>query len=153
MASPADSRELQAMVEDKVREEVLYREAFGDGSRQGRHHRETPHGAEIQSLAEDVAAAHEPFTAELRAWFEKNTDKFALPSRYSFRHLYFSPESGARTPRKRRRGVEQDRQPAGRCRTRRLVGRSFMFQDYYGDRAPSAFPRSSGRPLRRRSRS
>ena len=46
----------------------------------------------MQFLAEDVAAAHEPSTAELKAWFEKNRSKFALPSRYSFRHLYFSPD-------------------------------------------------------------
>ena len=39
-----------------------------------------------------MAAAHEPSSAELKAWFEKNSSKFALPSRYSFRHIYFSPD-------------------------------------------------------------
>ncbi len=46
----------------------------------------------MQFLAEDVANAHEPTTAELKAWFEKNGDKFALPSRVTFRYLYFSPD-------------------------------------------------------------
>jgi peptidyl-prolyl cis-trans isomerase C len=46
----------------------------------------------MEFLAEDVATAHEPSTAELKAWFDKNSSKFALPSRYSFRHLYFSPD-------------------------------------------------------------
>jgi hypothetical protein len=33
-------------------------------------------------------------TGELKAWFEKNSKKFALPSRYSFRHLYFPDKRG-----------------------------------------------------------
>jgi len=33
----------------------------------------------MQFLAEDVAAAHEPTTAKLKAWHEKNGQKFALP--------------------------------------------------------------------------
>jgi hypothetical protein len=49
----------------------------------------------MQFLAEDVAAAHKPSTAELKAWFDKNSNKFALPSRYSVRHLYFSPDKRA----------------------------------------------------------
>jgi hypothetical protein len=35
----------------------------------------------MQFLAEDVAAAHEPTTDELKSWFEKNSAKFALPPR------------------------------------------------------------------------
>ncbi len=51
----------------------------------------------MQFLAEDVAAAREPTTAELKSWFEKNSAKFAQPPRLSFRHLYFSPDRrGAR---------------------------------------------------------
>ena len=51
----------------------------------------------MEFLAEDVATAREPTTEELSVWYEKNSDKFALPSRVSFRHLYFSPDRrGAR---------------------------------------------------------
>ena len=46
----------------------------------------------MQFLAEDVGAAREPDRAELEAWFAKNSDRFAQPSRVSFRHLYFSPD-------------------------------------------------------------
>ena len=35
----------------------------------------------MQFLAEDVAAAHEPTSDELKSWFEKNSAKFALPPR------------------------------------------------------------------------
>ncbi len=73
--------EFQAMVEDKVREEVLYREALAMGLDKDDTIVKRRMAQKMQFLAEDVAAAHEPSTAELKAWFEKNTDKFALPSR------------------------------------------------------------------------
>ena len=100
----------------------------------------------MQFLAEDVAAAHEPSTAELKAWFEKNTDKFALPSRatYSFRHVYFSPD-------KRGTNAHDDATKAlariaGQPEDSPLIGSAdrFMFQDYYGDRAPSAIAKEFG---------
>ena len=79
------------MVEDKVREEVLYREALAMGLDNDTIVKRRM-AQKMQFLAEDVAAAHEPSTAELKAWFDKNSNKFALPGRYSFRHLYFSPD-------------------------------------------------------------
>src|SRR5664279_2902288 len=89
---PPTPAEFQAMVEDKVREEVLYREALAMGLDKDDTIVKRRMAQKMQFLAEDVAAAHEPSTAELKAWFEKNKDRFALPSRYSFRHLYFSPD-------------------------------------------------------------
>ena len=99
----------------------------------------------MQFLAEDVAAAHEPSTAELKAWFEKNSNKFALPSRYSFRHLYFSPD-------KRGKNAQDDATKAlakiaGQPEDSKLavsLADPFMFQDYYGDRAPEALAKEFG---------
>ena len=92
VASSAYSVEFQAMVEDKIREEVLYREGLAMGLDKDDTIVKRRMAQKVQFLAEDVAAAHEPSTAELKAWFDKNTEKFALPSRYSFRHIYFSPD-------------------------------------------------------------
>ena len=69
------------MVEDKVREEVLYREGLAMGLDKDDTIVKRRMAQKMQFLAEDVAAAHEPSTAELKAWFDKNNDKFALPSR------------------------------------------------------------------------
>jgi parvulin-like peptidyl-prolyl isomerase len=99
----------------------------------------------VQFLAEDVAFAHEPSTAELKSWFEKNADKFALPSRYSFRHVYFSPD-------KRGMNAHDDaanllariaRQPEDSPQIASVADR-FMYQDYYGDRPPSAIAKEFG---------
>jgi peptidyl-prolyl cis-trans isomerase C len=142
---PPTPQEFQAMVEDKIKEEVLYREGLVMGLDKGDTIVKRRMAQKMQFLAEDVAAAHEPSTAELKAWFEKNTDKFGLPSRYSFRHIYFSPD-------KRGTNAHDDATKA----LARIAGQSedsplipsaadrFMFQDYYGDRTPSAIAKEFG---------
>jgi len=138
-------QEFQAMVEDRVKEEVLYREGLAMGLDKDDTIVKRRMAQKVQFLCEDVAAAHEPSTGELKAWFEKNSEKFALPSRYSFRHLYFSPD-------KRGKNAQQDAagaltkiagQPEG-SKIAVSTGDSFMFQDYYGDRTPSAIAKEFG---------
>src|SRR5271157_942066 len=58
--------EFQAMVEDRVREEVLYREALAMGLDKDDTIVKRRMAQKMQFLAEDVAAAHEPSTAELK---------------------------------------------------------------------------------------
>ena len=141
---PPTPQEFQAMVEDKVKEEVLYREGLAMGLDKDDTIVKRRMAQKVQFLAEDVAAAHEPSRAELRAWFEKNTDKFALPSRYSFRHIYFSPD-------KRGTDTHDDAAQAltkiaGQPEDSTLIASAdrFMFQDYYGDRTPSAIAKEFG---------
>ena len=137
--------EFQAMVEDKVREEILYREALEMGLDKDDTIVKRRMAQKMQFIAEDVAAAHEPSTAELRIWFEKNSNKFALPSRYSFRHLYFSPD-------KRGKNAQQDAAKAlakisGQPEDSALassIADQFMFQDYYGDQATEAIAKEFG---------
>ncbi len=138
-------QEFQAMVEDKIKEEVLYREGLAMGLDKDDTIVKRRMAQKVQFLAEDVAAAHEPSTAELKAWFEKNSSKFALPSRYSFRHVYFSPD-------KRGTNAYDDAakvlakiagQPENSPQIPPVADR-FMFQDYYGDRTPSAIAKEFG---------
>ena len=80
---PPTAQELKALVENRVREEVLYREALAMGLDKDDTIVKRRMAQKMQFLAEDVAAAHEPTSAELSAWYEKNADKFALPGRVS----------------------------------------------------------------------
>jgi peptidyl-prolyl cis-trans isomerase C len=142
---PPTPQEFQAMVEDKIKEEVLYREGLVMGLDKGDTIVKRRMAQKMQFLAEDVAAAHEPSTAELKTWFGKNTNKFALPSRYSFRHVYFSPDK--RGPNAHDDATKALAGIAGQPEDSPLIGSAadrFMFQDYYGDRAPSAIAKEFG---------
>ena len=138
-------QEFQAMVEDKVREEVLYREALALGLDKDDTIVKRRMAQKIEFLAEDVAAAHEPSTTELKAWFDKNKQKFALPSRYSFRHLYFSPDKRGKNANDA--AAKALAKIAGQPEDSKLaasLGDQFMFQDYYGDRTPEAIAKEFG---------
>jgi peptidyl-prolyl cis-trans isomerase C len=137
--------EFQAMVEDKVREEVLYREGLAMGLDKDDTIVKRRMAQKMQFLAEDVAAAHEPSGSELRAWFAKNSSQFALPSRYSFRHLYFSPDKRGKDAQDS--AVEVLTRIAGQPEDSQLavsLADRFMFQDYYGDRTPEAVAKEFG---------
>src|SRR5260370_23773501 len=133
----------QPMVEDKVREEVLYREGLAMGLDKDDTIVKRRMAQQMQFIAEDVAAAHEPSPVELKAWFDKTTSKFALPSRYSFRHLYFSPD-------KRGKNAQADAAKAltkiaGQPEDSKLavsLAHPFIFQDFYGDPAPEALAKA-----------
>ena len=137
--------ELSRLVEQKVQEEVLYREGLAMGLDKDDTIVKRRLAQKLQFLAEDVATAHEPSTTELKAWYEKNRDKFTLPSRVSFRHLYFSPDR--RRQRARDDAVKALTQLAGQPEDSKLAATladPFMFQDYYRDRAPDYLGKEFG---------
>jgi hypothetical protein len=99
----------------------------------------------MQFLAEDVAAAREPSTTELKSWFDEHSALFALPPRLSFRHLYFSPDR--RGARAREDAAAALVQLAGQPEDATIAGSladPFMFQDYYRDRAPDYLGKEFG---------
>jgi parvulin-like peptidyl-prolyl isomerase len=102
----------------------------------------------MQFLAEDVAAAREPTTAELRSWFEKNSAKFAQPPRLSFRHLYFSPDRrGARARDEAQQALAKLAGQPVDSKGASALADPFMSQDYYRDRAPDYIAKEFGPPF------
>ncbi len=130
------TEEFGLLVEQKVQAEILYREALALGLDKNDEIVKRRMAQKMQFLAEDVAAAQEPTTAQLQAWYEQNTDKFALPQRVSFRHLYFSPDQ--RGENAREDAATLLTQLTGQPQAVKLPESSadpFMFQEYYRERA------------------
>ena len=138
-------QELTRLVENKVQEEILYREALAMGLEKDDTIVKRRMAQKMRFLAEDVAAAREPTTAELKSWFEKNKAIFAQPSRVSFRHLYFSPDR--RGERARENAATALSKLVGQAQDAKLAASladPFMFQDYYRDRAPDYLGKEFG---------
>ena len=137
--------EFQRLVEARVQEEVLYREALSMGLDKDDTIVKRRMAQKMQFLAEDVAAAREPGPGELQAWYDKNRERFAQPNRVSFRHLYFSPDR--RGERAREDASSALRKLAGQPEDSKLAGGladPFMFQDYYRDRTPDYLGKEFG---------
>lgn len=137
--------ELRSLVEDRVHEEVLYREALALGIDKNDTIVKRRMAQKMQFLAEDVAAAREPAGEELAAWYEANRAQFALPPRIGFRHLYFS--SDRRGERAHDDAAAALTKLAGQPEDSYLAGSladAFMFQEYYRDRTPEFLGKEFG---------
>jgi len=140
------AQELNRMVEDDVREEILYREGLAMGLDKDDEIVRRRMAQKMQFLAEDVAAQHTPSDAELRAFFDQNRTLFEQPSRRGFRHLYFSPDHRAANAR-----ADAERALAEIKREGEEVKFSdadpFMFQDYYRDKTTEYLRKEFGPPF------
>jgi hypothetical protein len=134
---PPTPEELRNLVAARIREEILYREALALGLEKDDTIVKRRLAQKMEFLAEDVSGLREPATDELKGWYAKNGERFALSGRRSFRHLYFSLDrrgerarEGATQARERLAGVPVDAAGA------KGLADPFMFQDYYADRTP-----------------
>ena len=143
---PAPSpEEMRSLVDARVREEILYREALALGLDKDDTIVRRRLAQKMEFLFEDVAALREPTADELRAWFEKNAERFTLPARATFRHLYFSPDRrGARARDDAARALAKIAGKPMDSPDATALGDPFMFQDYYGDRAPDDVAKTFG---------
>ncbi|MBI1816368.1 MAG: peptidyl-prolyl cis-trans isomerase [Deltaproteobacteria bacterium] len=142
--------QMQSLVDAKVREEILYREALALGLDKGDTIVKRRLAQKMEFLFEDVAALREPTADELKLWFEKNSERFTLPARTTFRHLYFSPDRrGPRTRADAAQGLaKMAGKPADSPEATALADR-FMFQDYYADRSFDDVAKTFGPPFAR----
>jgi peptidyl-prolyl cis-trans isomerase C len=137
--------EFRGLVESFIRQEVLYREGLAMGLDKDDTIVKRRMAQKMEFLSEDVASAHEPSTEELKAWYGNNSQKFALADRATFRHLFFGFD-------RRGQNAQTDAlsalnkiagKPEGRPLGKELAD-PFMFQDYYGDRAPDQLAKEFG---------
>lgn len=87
-----DQAELRGLVDDHIREEVLYREALAMGLDGNDTIVRRRMAQKMEFLSQDIAAAVEPDEAALRQYFSENAARYAKAARVSFRHVYFSKD-------------------------------------------------------------
>jgi peptidyl-prolyl cis-trans isomerase C len=133
--APPTADEMRALVEQKVREEILSREAVALGLDKDDEIIRRRLAQKMDFLAADVAALQDPDEAELRSWFARNSGRFALPPRVSFRHLYFSFDRGPGAHEAAAVALAKIASEPGAVAEAAADADPFMFRDYYGDRA------------------
>ena len=137
--------EMRSLVESRVREELLYREALALGLDQGDTIVKRRLAQKMEFLFEDLSALREPTNAELQAWFAEHPTRFVLPGRATFRLLYFSPDRrGDRALDDATHALEQLASEPGDAPAAAALADPFMFQDYYGDRSFGDVAKSFG---------
>jgi len=87
---PPTETELRGLVDDYIRQEVLYREALKMGLDQDDEIIRRRMVQKIEFLTEDLASQAQPTEAELQTHLQENLDRYRLPERRSFTHIYFN---------------------------------------------------------------
>jgi hypothetical protein len=142
---PPTIEEFGHLLENRVEEEVLYREALAMGLDQDDTIVRRRMAQKMKFLAEDVAAAREPDLEELRQWYAENEGLFAMPGRISFRQIYFSPDKRATQARQAAQAALA--QLAGQAIDSPMIaslGDSIMLQEYFGDRSVETLAKEFG---------
>lgn len=85
-------KELQALMDNFVRDEVLYREAIALGLDKNDTIVRRRLIQKMEFLTEDVFALGEPSEEALQAYLAENSDRYTIPGRFSFKQIYFSRE-------------------------------------------------------------
>ncbi len=84
--------ELEGLIESRIKEEVLYREALALGMSEGDPLIRRRLAQKMEFISEGLLDAGEPNEADLRAYVNENPQKFQEPVRISFEHVYLNPE-------------------------------------------------------------
>ena len=134
---PPTPEEMRNLLDGKIREEVLSREAVALGLDKEDTIIKRRLAQKMEFVMEDASALREPADDELKRWFAQNAQRFATPSLVTFRHLYFSPD--LRGVHARDDAMEALRKLAGKTEEAselQKLSDSFMFQDFYAERSP-----------------
>src|SRR3984893_16320370 len=132
---PPTPEEMRNLLDGKMREEVLSREAIALGLDKEDTIIKRRLAQKMEFVMEDASALREPVDDELRRWFAQNAERFATPSLVTFRDLYFSPD--VRAAHARDDATEALRKLVGKPEeSPEFAGLSdpFMFQGCYAER-------------------
>jgi peptidyl-prolyl cis-trans isomerase C len=128
------AQEMGYLIDERIREEVLYREALALGLDKDDTIVKRRLAQKMEFLAEDVSALREPNINELRNWIATHSQRFALPSRIWFHHVYFSfDRKGEKAGEAAARAYKQLAGEPIDSPVAKGVADAFMFQDYYAD--------------------
>jgi len=87
---PPTKAELQGLIESYIKEEVYYREALALGLDKNDTILRRRLMQKLEFLSNDLAELNQPGETELNKYFVDNQDKYKLPARISFTHIFFS---------------------------------------------------------------
>jgi peptidyl-prolyl cis-trans isomerase C len=131
---PPTADELKGVVDEHVREEILYREALALGLDRDDTIIRRRLAQKLEFLTEDLAASRDPKPGELLAYFEANQERYRDPPRFSFMQVYFSLDRRGATAERDADVALASLRTGSADATAAELGDGFMLDDTYRDR-------------------
>jgi hypothetical protein len=142
---PPTEQELRGLVDARVREEVLYREALNVGLDENDVVVRRRMVQKMELLSQDLALLADPTDQELRAFFQEQQEEHRIPPRLSFSHVYFNMDQRGSAGEEDAQRVLADivsETPTPRSAPQR--GDRFMLEHDYTLRSPEEVRRDFG---------
>ena len=89
---PPTDKEMDGLVQQYIKETVLYREALTMGLNQHDQVIRRRLAQKLEFLAKDLVALTPPTEEELQAYFTEHLDRYQAPTRYTFTQVFVDPD-------------------------------------------------------------
>ncbi|MGL6244123.1 peptidyl-prolyl cis-trans isomerase [Pseudomonas sp.] len=136
---PPSDQQLHGMLDEYVKEEILYREALKLGLDKDDTIIRRRLAQKMDFLAEDVASLREPAAGVLEAWYSQHQAQYAPPPLATFHHLFFASD---------KRGAQAQAQAQAVLVTLKDKhsgeGDDFMFKSAYAQQSQDQVARDFG---------
>jgi hypothetical protein len=101
------AQELQGLIEERIDEEVLAREAVRLGLDRDDVIVRRRLAQKMAFVSDDLAVVAEPVEAELREHFNAHRETYTAPDLYALRHVYFNPDRHTSVDSDARRALQK----------------------------------------------
>ena len=132
---PPTAEEFDGLIQQYIKETVLYREALTMGLNQHDQVIRRRLAQKLEFLAKDLVALTPPTEEELQAYFDEHRDRYREPVRYTFTQVFIDPDkrgdatlADAETIKATLIAQGDAIEDAG------ALGDDFMLQNYYPDK-------------------
>ena len=90
---PPTEQELNGLINQFIREDILYREAVAMGLDKDDPITRRRLAQKMEFLGKDIASLKEPEAGELESFFEENKDQYKTPDLITFSHVFLDPDA------------------------------------------------------------
>ena len=131
--APPTSEQLDHLVDNEIREEVLYREALRLGLDRDDEIVRRRLAQKIEFLSSDLASVPEPAEATLQRYYERHAAEFTIPGTATFAHIYFSADTRGDTAARQSATATLAQLQSGQGADPSHLGDPFSLQSAYAD--------------------
>jgi len=134
---PPTVKELDGLIQQYIRETVLYREALTMGLNQHDQVIRRRLAQKLEFLARDLVALTPPTAEELQVYFAENRDRYQEPVRYTFTQVFIDPDKRGDATLANAEAIKATLIAKGDAlEDPGAMGDDFMLQNYYPEKDP-----------------
>jgi len=134
---PPTPQELDGLIQQYIRETVLYREALTMGLNKHDQVIRRRLAMKLEFLAKDLVALTPPTDEELVAYFDAHQDRYQEPVLYTFTQIFFDPDKRGNATLEDAEAIKATLMARGDAiEDAGALGDDFMLQSYYPEKDP-----------------